>query len=343
MNAPDYEFLSAPLGWITLLHLVTLTLHFVAMGALFGGLGALLLLPAGDKWREPQVRSAVRLLPTLMALTVTLGVAPLLFLQLVYHRQVYAAAIVSAWYWLGLVAAAIGAYYLLYAAAFAAAADRLRGAKRLATAFALLLFVSLVLSSVLTLAETPATLVAAWAHDASGTVLNPDFARWIPRWMHLVAGALTLGSFGLAFFVRNEKRLYGPASRLALATMLAAILLGVAALAGLGSALRPFMRSAGIWWLLGSLLTALGAMHFLLRRRLVPAAILLLASLVGMVVQRHLARLLVLGPAFDPGAMSVRPQWGVFALFLSCFVGMLATIAWMLHLFFGRSRASSLT
>ena len=96
MKPTSYEFLPAPLWLITLLHLVTLTLHFVAMGALFGGLGALLLTRVDAKWSRPAVASMVKLLPTLLALTVTLGVAPLLFLQLVYHRQVYAAAIVSA-------------------------------------------------------------------------------------------------------------------------------------------------------------------------------------------------------------------------------------------------------
>jgi hypothetical protein len=97
MNAPAYEFLSAPLRVVTLLHLVTLTLHLAAMATLFGGLGALLLARVPGKHDLPAARRFTKLLPTLMAATVTLGVAPLLFLQLVYHRQAYAAAIASAW------------------------------------------------------------------------------------------------------------------------------------------------------------------------------------------------------------------------------------------------------
>ena len=116
MNLPAYEILPAPLWLLTLLHLLTLTLHFAAMGLLFGGLGALLLTRLPERWSRPGAQRLVRLLPTLMALTVTLGVAPLLFLQLVYHRQVYAAAIVSAWFWLALVVAAAIAYLLFYAA-----------------------------------------------------------------------------------------------------------------------------------------------------------------------------------------------------------------------------------
>lgn len=339
MTLPTYEFLSAPLWLITLLHLVTLTLHFVAMGALFGGLGALLLLRADGKWAHPGVTALVRLLPTLMALTVTLGVAPLLFLQLVYHRQVYAAAIVSAWFWLALVGAVVVAYYLLYAVALGSHRATHRPGRRLALAFLFLLFVSLVLSSVFTLAETPATLAAAWAADASGATLNPEVGRWVPRWLHLVAGALTLGSFALAVFVRDDEALFAAARKSYVWTMAAAILLGFGALAGLGDALLPYMRSAAVWWMTASLLLALGSLHFLFRKRLVATGGFLFVSLLGMVVQRHLTRRLVLGDALDPGAVAVAPQWGVFALFLACFVAMLAVVAWMLRLFFAKEAA----
>ena len=69
-------------------------------------------------------------------------------------------------------------------------------------------------------------------------------------------------------------------------------------------------------------------------RKLPAAGALLFLSLFGMVVNRHLARLVVLGDAFSPAEMAVRPQWGVFALFLLCFVAMLAVGAWMLRLYF---------
>ena len=38
MNLPDYHFLPGPLWLITILHLVTLTLHSAAMNFLLGGL-----------------------------------------------------------------------------------------------------------------------------------------------------------------------------------------------------------------------------------------------------------------------------------------------------------------
>jgi hypothetical protein len=99
MNLPNYEFLPAPLWLVTTLHLVTLTLHFVAMNFLLGGVIIVLHAAIRKRWDDPTLLHFGRLFPAAMAATVTLGVAPLLFLQVVYPKQVYAAAIVSGWFW----------------------------------------------------------------------------------------------------------------------------------------------------------------------------------------------------------------------------------------------------
>jgi len=336
MNVQESEFLSAPLSVVTLLHLVTLTLHFVAMGATFGGLGALLLVRVPSGETSPGARRLIRLLPSLMAATVTLGVAPLLFLQLVFHRQAYAAAIASAWLWLAVPAAVLVAYLLLYSSAWRVGVSE--GGSTLGAsawvAFTLLAFVALVYSSVFTLAETPGAIVATWSVDPSGLAINPDLARWLPRWLHMVAGALVVGSFALAVFGRDDEKLFPAARNLCLWSLVGAILLGVATLAGLGDGIAAYMRSAAVWWMLGSFALSLGALHFLFRRRFVASGALLFVSLFAMVANRHVARLVALDGTFDPRTLPVRPQWSVFALFLVCFVAMLAVGAWMLRLYF---------
>ena len=121
----------------------------------------------------------------------------------------------------------------------------------------------------------------------------------------------------------------------------AAITLGIGALAGLGDDLVAYMRSPAVWWMLGSLVLAAASLHLIWKRRVGAAGALLFGSLFAMVVQRHLARLVVLGDALDPGSIPVRPQWGVFALFLAAFVLMLAAIGWMLRLYFGERREAA--
>ena len=155
MTLPDYHFISAPLWLVTTLHLLTLSLHLAAMSCLFGG--ALIVLWAGvrKQWAGPDAAGFVRVLPAATAATVSLGVAPLLFLQLVYPRQVYAAAIVSGWFWLAVIGAVITAYYAFYRTSFQAHRTGQVSLGLLALAALGLLYTSLVYSSVFALAEQP--------------------------------------------------------------------------------------------------------------------------------------------------------------------------------------------
>ncbi|MDP2876135.1 MAG: hypothetical protein Q8O00_08130, partial [Holophaga sp.] len=78
MNTPDSAFLSAPLGLLTLLHLLTLTLHLLAMNILLGGLVIAVIAAVKGRWEDLDLQRFAKLFPAAMAATVTLGVAPLL-------------------------------------------------------------------------------------------------------------------------------------------------------------------------------------------------------------------------------------------------------------------------
>ena len=168
MNLPSYDFISAPLWLITVLHILTLTLHFVAMNFMVGGLIVILLGRFQNGWEDVVVKRFVKLFPSVMSFTITLGVAPLLFLQLTYPKPVYASAIVSGWFWMLIIPVAIISYYLLYAASFSReTATRLR---RVCLIFALLGlgYVGFIYSSVFSLAEQPDLGKQLYAGRASG-------------------------------------------------------------------------------------------------------------------------------------------------------------------------------
>ena len=63
-------------------------------------------------------------MPVIVAVGVNLGVVPLLFVQLAYHRVFYPATILMAWFWLGIIVLLIPAYYGVYAYASACAASQ---------------------------------------------------------------------------------------------------------------------------------------------------------------------------------------------------------------------------
>ncbi|MCP4685604.1 MAG: hypothetical protein GY867_09175 [bacterium] len=173
MQLPDYNFLSAPLWLVTALHIVTLTLHFLAMDFVVGGLIAVLWGGFTDRWNNPVVQKFIKLFPSALAATVTFGVAPLLLAQLVYHRQVYSASIVSGWFWLLIVPAVIIGYYFLYGPSFGKGSGSRKGTYLL-LAMLTFVYVSLVYSSVFSLAENPDQYKALYAGNQSGWVLNPD-------------------------------------------------------------------------------------------------------------------------------------------------------------------------
>jgi len=330
----DYEFLPAPLWLITVLHVLTLTLHFLAMNFLVGGV--LYVLVVGRKRSEDTAaRRFVGLFPAVMAATVTLGVAPLLFLQLVYFRQVYSASIVSAWFWLLIVGAAIAAYYLFYGAA----GGRGRRGLLLLSLFGLL-YISLVYSSVFSLAERPALVRGLYAAGQSGTQVHPAIGSWGVRWLHVILGAVAVGGFFAGILGRDDSRGSGPARTFFLGGMAGAMLLGLVYLFTLGDVILPFMRSPAVWVLTASVALSLGSLAFFWRRRWALSGLLLVLGVAGMVVVRHILRLLILEGSFDPASLPVRPQWSVFGLFLVFFLIALGLLAYMIRLLVpGRLRA----
>jgi hypothetical protein len=334
MNLPDYHFLSAPLWLVTLLHLLTLSLHFIAMNVLFGGTIITLWASARNRWDGTQAVGFSRLFPAATAATVTLGVAPLLFLQLVYPRQVYASAIVSGWFWLLVIAAVIVAYYAFYRASFSGQRTGRVNLAMLALAAAGLFYVSLVYSSVFSMAEQPALIRSLYAKNQSGWVWNPAVGSYALRWLHMVLGALTVGGFFVGVMGRNHPKVLASGKAAFVGGMGVAAVAGFAYLVWLAPYLEALMRSPAIWSLVIAILLSLAALHFFFRSQYWPAGVALFLSVFGMVYVRHVVRLLRLQAGFDPASWRIAPQWSPFLLFLVCFVLMLAVLAWMFWLFF---------
>ncbi len=256
MNLPDYNFLSAPLWLVTVLHIVTLTIHFIAMNFVLGGVIMMLFGKFSDRWQHPVVQRFVKLLPIAMAATVTFGVAPLLFVQLVFAKQIYAASIVSGWFWLMIVVAAIIVYYLLYGSAFSASGST-RVKLYLGIALLGLIYISFVYSSVFSLAERPDLYASLYAGNQSGLVINTDIGSYIFRWLHMLLGAVTVGGFFVGLIGKDNDEAFATGKTFYLWGMAAAMVLGLVYLFTMGEFIVPFMRSAAVWWLMVSIVLSL--------------------------------------------------------------------------------------
>lgn len=345
MNLPDYNFLSAPLWLFNVLHLLTLTLHFVAMNFVVGSIVALLWGRFSDNgnrsshWSNDIVARFVKLLPSGMALTVTLGVAPLLFVQLLFPKQVYSASIVSAWFWLAIPLVVACAYYFLYAASFSRI--KRNNGTYLGLALIGLLYVSFVYSSVFSMAEDETLIAQLYACNQSGFAFNTHFGGYILRWLHMLLGAITVGGFFVGLIGHDNQRATASGRKMFLWGMVIASVVGLVYLITLGESLLPMMRTSGIWALTIGIVFAPVALHFFYKKWFWLSGITLLISMLGMVTTRHYLRLIRLYWDSDANALvmpdiPVTPQWSIFFVFLICFVVAIGAVYWMVRKFFQR-------
>ena len=328
MNLPNYEFLSAPIQLVTALHLLTLSLHFLAMNLLVGGVIIVLIAGIRKSWDDPTLVKFTKVFPIAMAATVTLGVAPLLFLQLVYHRQMYSAAIVSGWFWVLVPAAAMVSYYALYRADGRGAKTGKLSVPALFVALVGLLYISLVYSSVFAMAERPKLIHDFYAQDQSGWVWNPASSTYLLRWLHTILGAIAVGGYWIGVIGKDAPAAYQTGKRFYVVGVVLAAITGSAYL----MTVPGLMHTRAIGVLGVGIVLTLGSLHLYFKKKFCWAGVLLLGSIMAMVYARHMARLLRLADSYRPDSMHSAPQWGPFVMFLICFVIVLAVVAYMVRL-----------
>jgi hypothetical protein len=340
VNLADYNSLPAPLWLITVLHLLTLTLHLTAMNFLAGGLLLIIVGPLRNSWQDPTVHRFIKALPTVMAATVTLGVAPLLFLQLIYGRQMYASAIVSGWFWFGIVGAVIAVYYLLYAAALSRSEALRRRRLWLSLALIGVIYVSLTYTSVFTMAERPDLVKTLYARAQTGWLWNTHVIDYAFRWLHTMFGAVAVGGFFITLLAKDNP----PALKVGRTSFLwgmgLAAAFGLFYLISLVADVAPFLHSAAIWTLIAGIGLAIGGVVLFLRGKMAGAGIHIFLSMLAMVANRHMLRSVRLRGSFDPASLPVSSQWSPFLLFLVCFLVAVGVVVWMLRLYSGSRPAA---
>ena len=337
MNLPDHNFLSAPLWIITALHITTFALHLLAMNFMVGGTVIVLYEKFICKSDDDVYRKLIKLFPTVMAATVSFGVAPLLFLQLVYGQYVYSASIVSAWFWLMIVAVVIICYYSLYAAAFAEE-DSGRTRIYLTVALCCFVYVSFTYSSVFSMAEQPALYKALYIKQQSGSIINPAIGSYIFRWLHFLTAALAVGGFFTGWLGKDNKAVFEKSIKYFMSGIVAAMITGTAYLFSLGSLLKPVMNSYAAPVLLAAIILSIAALFYFVRKDFIKAGVIFLVSFTGMIIIRFHARTVFLKDYFDPSTIPVKPQWTFFMIFIICFAIAAILVWYMLKLFFAKNR-----
>lgn len=329
--------ITAPWGVFEILLLVTFAAHLLVMNVALGG--ALLALFAPGPERDTAGALGKRL-PTAVAVTVNLGVPPLLFASVLYGRYLYTAAILSAVTWVPFFLVVMLAYALLYR--FQPRALTPGSTWIVALAAGLLLVASLVMTNVATLSLRPE--VWKTVGPPQGTVINWADPTFFPRWLHFILASLAVAGLFLALVSRRGAGRGDVAARrrtrLGLAVFTRATLLQVAVGGLFLWALPPAVR--GVF--LGGDVAATGVLGLGLvlaavawwqawRGAVGRAAAYAAATVCFMVTVRELARRAELAPHFSPTAVPVAFQIGPFVLFLASAALVAVAIVWLAVVF----------
>ncbi|MBD3233840.1 MAG: hypothetical protein GF315_08970 [candidate division Zixibacteria bacterium] len=200
--------LPAPVWLLKFLLLLGFVLHLIPMNIMLGGL----ILTGISYYRKSDfhtglVRRMSKMIPVVVALTITMGIAPLLFLQVLYGQYFYSSSIILAFPWLSVIILVMAAYYLVYIHSFRY--KKLSHSSKTAigwTAAILFAIVGFIYSNEMTLMLTPEKWGAKYFPDPSGLTLNLGEPTLFFRYLHFLVGALAVAAFFIACVGLSDKR-----------------------------------------------------------------------------------------------------------------------------------------
>jgi hypothetical protein len=345
--------LPAPVWFFKLLHIVTLSLHFVAVEMLLGGLLLAVILSLFRKSAASTVaaRAMARRLTVVMTYVINLGVPPLLFAQVLYGRALYTSSILIGAYWISIIGVLTLTYWLLYQFTGRLESGRIGWPMGL-SAWVLTGFIARLLSTNMTLMLRPEVWRSMYSSSAAGVFLPTGDPTTEPRWLLMLAGGLFVGGLwmlylaGRSTFTAEEKRfLAGIGGKIAAIFGLVYLAAGIwaasvqpdAVKSGLAThALYRFGGFAGYGWMALVAIAVLIAAFAGVARRAAgwlawTGALLALLIEITFTVYRDAVRdLTLLSKGFDVWDRAVATNWSVVGLFLALFVGALAVVGWLI-------------
>lgn len=352
--AVDPAGLPGPPWLFHVLLVLTFFLHLVFMNLTLGGT----LLAVIAHFRSNGSRNDFRgvLAGRLMAvnsygisLTITSGVAPLLFIQVIYQQYFYTATILLAPVWIAMLVLLTVGYYAAYLYKF-------RGAPPTGSGGGVWLSVSAVMFFLIAMVHVGVNLVHAqpekWGAlvDGAWSVLA-DSTYW-PRLLHFVFAGLGFSALVAAWWaVRRASEGVDPevntsiarwAWRWALWTTVLQVVDGFLLLLLLPRAvLRGIMNGGPVTLgpLTVSILIGIGLLMMLARVSnpvdkpgLVNGTLSAMTLTIAvMTITRHQVRALYLEPSTAQFSFQVVPQWGNFLLFVVLLLAGLATVGYMVR------------
>jgi len=342
--------LPAPYWLLKTLLIITLILHLVAMNIMLGSI--FLAFAARIKSNKSEFFKKLfadlsKKIPTFLAATVTLGVAPLLFLQVIYGQFFYTSSVLMGWFWFSIVVILIFAYYGFY---YVAIKQETPSTSWILTfSGILILIIGFFLSNNMTLMLDPGKWAAMYKNHPTGINLNFSHTSLIPRYLHFVFAAISVGGLFTAilgiFKWESDKNyarfLIATGSKWFWISTIIQILIGFVFLISLPKEkMLLFMGGnpvATISFALG-IVGGIAAIYITYkapqkedpRNSIFTASGIIAVLIIFMVLGRDVLRNEYLKLYFHPENFVISTQWSVLILFLILFVA--GVVLWILML-----------
>jgi len=339
---PAADFIQVPWPWFQALLLLVFPLHLLFMNAMVGSAGvALFAHLKGDAVSRRLAHQLAKILPVLVAFAVNLGIAALLFLQVLYGHFFYTSSVLMGIIWLSVIVLVMTAYFALYLYDFRFLRMGRKGLWVVGLAFLIFLVVPFIFTNNMTLMLRP----EAWSgyfKNPAGTILNLDDPTLWPRYLHMLIGSLAIGALFVAVFGKFQQKRdpemaayatslgLGVFSYLTLAQMLEGLVFLVflpqeVKLMFLGG--HPLATTVFLTAFLLALLVLISGF----RRQVVLTAALALPLLYLMSFIRAYVRAGYLRPHFTLDRLELIPQYSPMILFFAVLLAGAGVLAWLLR------------
>ncbi len=342
--------LPAPVWLLKVLDVVTLSLHFVAMQVLVGGLLIAVFLNLLGRGQAANVAAAAmgRRLPIVMTYVINLGVPPLLFAQVLYGRAIYTSSVLIGAYWISVIAALTFAYWLLYR--FAAGLEEGRKVWWIGIiAWVTIGGIADVYTTNMTLMLRPEVWQKMYAASSLGTHLPPYDPTVLPRLLCVLTGGLAAGGLWMiylagrrSFSTTDAKFLAGRGGWIAAASAVAQLIAGIAVYRAQPEVVQqllaehPLYRFAGLGWLTLTFAIVVFA-SFVAVRKAEKSSVGWVGVALGssgialLTLYRDGIRdMTLLSKGYDVWQRAIVTNWSVIGVFLVLFVAGLVTVGWLI-------------
>ncbi len=339
---PTPDPLQVPWGWFQILLSTTFLLHLLVMNIM---LGWAIIAFCNHAFRDTIAddnQLISKNLPFTIAFTINFGVAPLLFLQVLYGHFMYTSSVLMAVFWLSIVAILLLAYYATYL--YNLQFSKMSGLHTLLSGIIalFLLAIAFLFTNNMSLMVSPESWVHYFDHP-DGMLLNFEDSTLMPRYLHSVLASVAVGGLALGLYYDWQRRRGDTtaADRIPSAmnwfsyATIANFGFGTWYFGSLPASIRTVTGVTGAFllcFLLAGITAAILSLIYGLQHRVRHAAGAVLGAIICMVTVRELVRRQTLAPWFSTSDLEVVPQYSPMILFLLLFAGGLYLVWWMIKL-----------